>query len=422
MASLTPHPPSNFSSEAPPPHRVTGGEDGHWGGGGATSASRAVGETVPLILKRGASAQNAFYNRVYKEQAALHQSQAGDSTMRDLEFRVTGDTEGTVGRGGRRMSVTAVGAESAAGGPRRISVTAPKLVKSRTSLGHAADTFGSTEGDVDKDGTTANGGNGVGPGGRGSLGGKVAPSPSGRLSAMGLSLAAVERSIIMGRESASAQDAASAGGAASITPGRPMRSTSRLASLAGRVSFNLSRRNSRVNPAPGMSTSKAHPRYQRIDWELSNLYELCHMRHPNVVRVFGGCSFNPERVDVLVEEHMAFGPLCDLLALRAVSVETETLLQIASDIAQGCLYLHDRDPPVVAMLTSRKVLISADLTAKIQLDFHVDQEKSMSQQSQVGFGRNGGVQHITIWSAPEILILEEGSPQPPVDVYAVRRN
>lgn len=367
--------------------RATADDAKSRGGGG--------GGDVPVILKRGASAQNAFYNKVYKEQAALHLSNAGEGTMRDLEFTVTGDNGGAGGadasRVGRRMLVTAmlVGAEGSATGPRRIAVTAPKKARVQ-SFSHAADsTFNSTDDMADVASPQRPK---VQP---------LLPSASGRVATFLSGLTAAP-----GTERSAAE------------PGPPLQRPSGshrfVGALGARVSFTLSRKNSKVIPLPpGQSKSGARHVYAQLNWQLSNLYELCHLRHPNIVRVFGGCSFPAERVDVLVEEHMAFGPLCELLALRAVSIEPDSLLQIAFDIAQGCLYLHDRDPPVVAMLTSRKVLISADLTAKIQLDFVRDQDKSLS----MSFAR-GGVQHVTIWSAPEILILEEGKVQPPSDVYA----
>lgn len=364
---------SASASTQQPPYRTTEND----------STMRTPPVEVPVILRRGASAQNTFYNKVYKEQAAMHLIHAGDSTMRDLEFTVTGDTGAGLGMGGRRMSVAAMhvagGAEGVAA-PRRISVAAPQRTsRPRLSSMGTMNTGGTTDMDIDA----------LGTGRMLAALHKLNPSPSGRSN--GFSPAAADLSGPTGRDSVGETVGAAAMGERAPING------SRI-SFSEHVSRTLSRGHSRVNPLPtgGATGQKSIPRNQRVDWQISNLYELCHLRHSNVVRVFGGCSL--DHVSFLVEEHMAFGPLCDLLALKAVSIETDTLVQIAMDIAHGCLYLHERNPPVVAMLTSRTVLISADLTAKVQLAFTADTDNVTTSSSSHTSPK--GLQHVTIWRVP----------------------
>lgn len=78
-----------------------------------------------------------------------------------------------------------------------------------------------------------------------------------------------------------------------------------------------------------------------------------------------------------MREYMSFGNLEAVLSLTVIELEMSALMKIATDVVSGCRYLHERDPPIVAMLTSRNIFIEENLRAKV---------RSASPELSVGLG------------------------------------
>jgi hypothetical protein len=61
---------------------------------------------------------------------------------------------------------------------------------------------------------------------------------------------------------------------------------------------------------------------------------------------------------------MSFGSLDAVLSLTVIELEMSALMRIASDVVSGARYLHERDPPIVALLTSTNIFIEENFRAK----------------------------------------------------------
>ena len=102
---------------------------------------------------------------------------------------------------------------------------------------------------------------------------------------------------------------------------------------------------------------------------VEKFYEQCillsQIRHPHIVPFAGMCSLPGYRLPILVMEKL-HNNLGYVLKTRP-NIPLSTKLSIIHDIASGLAYLHHIITPAVihGNLTSRSVLLSEDMTAKI---------------------------------------------------------
>lgn len=89
---------------------------------------------------------------------------------------------------------------------------------------------------------------------------------------------------------------------------------------------------------------------------------LVHLRHPNVVTVYGAVAALPE--PVLVMELFENGTLFDLVRNVTLELTPRMRLAIARDVLNGMLFLHSRDV-LHNDLKASNVLIDGQLRAKV---------------------------------------------------------
>jgi len=80
------------------------------------------------------------------------------------------------------------------------------------------------------------------------------------------------------------------------------------------------------------------------------------LRHPNVLQLFG-CSMTAQAIWI-VSELCSLGSLRQLLDNESYTLSTETLAKIALQVAEGMMYLHNQNPPIIHRdLKSHNILI-----------------------------------------------------------------
>ena len=136
-------------------------------------------------------------------------------------------------------------------------------------------------------------------------------------------------------------------------------------------------------------------------WEMTNLYELCSVHHPNVVLVFGGISVQGRFF--AVQEALAGGSLAGFLDCARLSppIDASILATIALETAAGCQFLGESTPFIAAHLTTRTVLLElygGQLRPKIMLPAVADCWQSRLIWS--GDARRGAALR-GLWTAPE---------------------
>jgi serine/threonine protein kinase len=123
------------------------------------------------------------------------------------------------------------------------------------------------------------------------------------------------------------------------------------------------------------------------------------LRHPNIVS-FIGVTLSPPAV---VMEFCALSSAADVLErarrdpAKAAELTWERRLAMATDAAQGMLYLHSRSPPVIHRdLKSPNLLVAADWSVRVS-DFNMSKVLEGSE-------RNSSIQAMNPrWLAPEVV-------------------
>ena len=94
------------------------------------------------------------------------------------------------------------------------------------------------------------------------------------------------------------------------------------------------------------------------------LQVMAEMRHPHIVQFLGLCFLEGSALPVLVMERLD-NSLDDLLE-TSPGLPLTLKQSLLTDVAQGLLYLHTRNPSVVHRdLSARNVLLTSSLVAKI---------------------------------------------------------
>lgn len=112
-----------------------------------------------------------------------------------------------------------------------------------------------------------------------------------------------------------------------------------------------------------------------IEWHaVTNLVELCHLTHPNILTIFGVSDVDGKLV--LVEDFCVMGELGVFLdSLMAQHKEFDVLAKLACGVVAGCRYLHESSPPVVAQLSGNRILVDGNFTAKIRVELQMKTEQ-----------------------------------------------
>ncbi|KAJ6226384.1 serine/threonine-protein kinase tnni3k-related [Anaeramoeba flamelloides] len=136
---------------------------------------------------------------------------------------------------------------------------------------------------------------------------------------------------------------------------------------------------------------------------------LCTLNHPQIVRFYGGCTQNPNKL-LLVSEYCSGGDLFSILHSKYVNLSGASKVKIALDIAKGIQYLHAKNF-VHRDLKTPNVLLDGSRIAKITdfgLSKTMDVSSTFSNNTIVGTPR---------WMAPELLRAERNYTNK-VDIYA----
>ncbi|CAM9339472.1 unnamed protein product [Ectocarpus fasciculatus] len=127
---------------------------------------------------------------------------------------------------------------------------------------------------------------------------------------------------------------------------------------------------------------------------------LASLRHPNLL-LFLGVTYDPQTLNPrsIITELMP-SSVYDLLETRGVSLEQHEVLDLASDIASGLVYIHGQSPAIVHRdISSRNVLYDGR-TAKLA---DLGQAKAMGVASAVGGSRQTAMPGAMVYAAPEVL-------------------
>eukprot|EP00526_Cylindrotheca_closterium_P001767 CAMPEP_0113659478 /NCGR_PEP_ID=MMETSP0017_2-20120614/32381_1 /TAXON_ID=2856 /ORGANISM="Cylindrotheca closterium" /LENGTH=1078 /DNA_ID=CAMNT_0000574035 /DNA_START=785 /DNA_END=4021 /DNA_ORIENTATION=- /assembly_acc=CAM_ASM_000147 len=133
---------------------------------------------------------------------------------------------------------------------------------------------------------------------------------------------------------------------------------------------------------------------KNLSWTRSDFIEemktLTHLRHPNIITIMGAV-IEKGSVPQLIMEFMEHGSLAEVLQNPTIALESELILRILQDIAQGVRFLHSCDPQVIhGDLKSGNVLIDSTFRAKLS-DFGFSGRKPSNASG------------TPLWMAPELL-------------------
>ena len=154
-------------------------------------------------------------------------------------------------------------------------------------------------------------------------------------------------------------------------------------------------------------------KYQQLNAELMGKFTqelaiLSRVRHRNVVAFVGAVTEQPNLCVVL--EFMEAGSLHELIHKRKTVLQLPRLLQLATDVASGCHYLHRLKPAIIHRdLKSSNILLTATGAAKIA-DF------GLSRFFQQDIAEMTGQVGTPGWTAPEVFRHQTYDHK--VDVYS----
>eukprot|EP01130_Rhizamoeba_saxonica_P006814 TRINITY_DN2728_c0_g1_i1.p1 TRINITY_DN2728_c0_g1~~TRINITY_DN2728_c0_g1_i1.p1 ORF type:complete len:600 (+),score=121.44 TRINITY_DN2728_c0_g1_i1:411-2210(+) len=119
------------------------------------------------------------------------------------------------------------------------------------------------------------------------------------------------------------------------------------------------------------------------------------LRHPNIIQFLGGCIETPHLF--IITEYAERGNLLQVLEEERENemiIEWNTKMKMCIDLAQGLLYLHSQDVPILHRdLKSPNVLVMYNYSLKLG-DFGLSKQKTTDLNTKLG---------TLNWVAPEIL-------------------
>eukprot|EP00980_Cylindrotheca_fusiformis_P000777 scaffold184_cov125-Cylindrotheca_fusiformis.AAC.12 len=153
------------------------------------------------------------------------------------------------------------------------------------------------------------------------------------------------------------------------------------------------------------STEKAKTVSQMKLEFIEEMRVLSKLRHPNITTVMGAV-IDKGSDPMLIMEFMEHGSLQEVLLNPTMVIESDLILHILKDIAQGVRFLHSSDPPLIhGDLKSGNVLIDSKFRAKLS-DFGLSKRKPDKATG------------TPLWMAPELL-LGQSMNTPKSDMYSV---
>ena len=92
---------------------------------------------------------------------------------------------------------------------------------------------------------------------------------------------------------------------------------------------------------------------------------MAYLRHPKVLQLYG-CALTAQAIWI-VSELCAHGSLRQVLDDDKVELSVETRLRMAIDVAEGMLFLHTRERPIVHRDLKSHNLFVADVRARLRV-------------------------------------------------------
>jgi len=143
---------------------------------------------------------------------------------------------------------------------------------------------------------------------------------------------------------------------------------------------------------------------------------MSYLRHPRILQLFG-CSLTAQAI-WLVSELCSLGSLRQVLDDKHRELPISTRIQMAIDVAEGMLYLHSRDPPIIHRdIKSHNLFVqespSGEYCVKIG-DWGSARAVALAgQQNPKTMTHGVGT---VCWLAPEVIKHGKGSER--IDVYS----
>ena len=141
---------------------------------------------------------------------------------------------------------------------------------------------------------------------------------------------------------------------------------------------------------------------------------MAYLRHPKILQLYG-CSLTAQAIWI-VSELCSHGSLRSVLDDASLELGLETRLRMAIDVAEGMLYLHTRDHPIVHRDLKSHNLFVAEVRGRMHVrigDWGSARAVAMSPDFSRTMTHGVGT---TCWLAPELIKDAKGSER--IDVYA----
>ena len=141
---------------------------------------------------------------------------------------------------------------------------------------------------------------------------------------------------------------------------------------------------------------------------------MAYLRHPKILQLYG-CSLTAQAIWI-VSELCSHGSLRQVLDDASLDLSLEARLRMAIDVAEGMLYLHTRDHPIVHRDLKSHNLFVAEVRGRMHVrigDWGSARAVAMSPDFSKTMTHGVGT---TCWLAPELIKDAKGSER--IDVYA----
>ena len=141
---------------------------------------------------------------------------------------------------------------------------------------------------------------------------------------------------------------------------------------------------------------------------------MAYLRHPKILQLYG-CSLTAQAIWI-VSELCTYGSLRQVLDDKSIPLPVELRLRMAIDVAEGMLYLHTRDSPIVHrdLKSHNLFVVDQNGVMKVRIgDWGSARAVAMSPNFSKTMTHGVGT---TCWLAPELIKDAKGSER--IDVYA----